>query len=326
MIILRLQGGMGNQMFQYAAAKAVALRLGTELLLDLGWYHSGTVKQGRVYSLGNFPNLKERTATFREVFALAPWQAIENILEHKYLSRCLYRKTLLKLFLKAGFLPLEENLNAGKKSLFEPIPFSRIYKQRRYEWTAELEALSDGAYMMGYWESEKFFHDKHSEIRSLFGFSPDVLNSPLGKDILSQHSVAVHVRRGDKLKTSGFLPTDPAYIKEAVLLVSSKIQDPRFFVFSDDIAWCKKFLPSLCDVRWSFVEGSTSDNAYRDLCLMASCCHNIVGTSTFSWWGAWLNRNPQKIVVAPHQSLWFSCSDDSTINTDLLCDDWIVLD
>ena len=103
MIILRLQGGMGNQMFQYAAAKAVALRLGTELLLDLGWYHSGTVKQGRVYSLGNFPNLKKRTATFRDVFALAPWQAIENILEHKYLSRCLYRKTLLKLFLKAGF-------------------------------------------------------------------------------------------------------------------------------------------------------------------------------------------------------------------------------
>lgn len=329
MIILRLQGGMGNQMFQYAAAKSVALRLGVELALDLGWYHSGTRKQGRVYSLGCFPNIKDRAASFRDVFSLAPWQAFENVLERKRPIRFLYKNFLYKLLEKAVLLSSDGNQDADRiKDLFSylsPIHRSRIYKQTQRHWTPDLEALMDDTYMIGYWESEKFFRTHQADIRHIFEWSPETLESEMGKEIRSQCSVAVHVRRGDKLKTPGFLSTGVKYIKDAVLACLARLHHPCFFVFSDDIAWCKENLPKLCDARWIFVEGAEDNDAYKDLCLMASCRHNIVGTSTFSWWGAWLNRNPQRFVVAPHPSLWFSGVLNDQETSDLLCEDWVVL-
>ena len=109
----------------------------------------------------------------------------------------------------------------------------------------------------------------------------------------------------------------------AVNVVESRIESPVFYIFSDDIPWCMKNLPSLMKRPLRFAENRPeTDNVLTDMFLMSSCQHNIIGPSTFSWWAAWLNPNPSKIVVAPHPKLWFR---DTSGRSDLLPDSWIIV-
>ncbi len=157
-------------------------------------------------------------------------------------------------------------------------------------------------YLDGYFQSEKYFIDYTDAIRQDFS-----LKGPLGEaadSIAAQirsgaNTISLHVRRGDYLKESDFKGiANQEYYANAVKYVTEKVSHPQFFIFSDDIEWCKENLSLPADSV--FVSNSDLKD-YGELVLMSLCKHHIIANSSFSWWGAWLGSNPEKIVVAPKQ-------------------------
>lgn len=163
---------------------------------------------------------------------------------------------------------------------------------------------NENYYFNGYWQEERFFPKDLSRIKNIF--VQDKLSSKNRgyiKGIIDSESVSVHVRRGDYV--NNFMHGNIAnqcYIQNSILFIKDKIQQPHFFVFSDDIEWCKKNL-DFEESPVTFVEGN-SDNIEQDIILMSNCKHNIISNSSFSWWAQNLNANPQKIVVTPEY--WFN--------------------
>ncbi len=169
----------------------------------------------------------------------------------------------------------------------------------------------------GYFQSEKYFMEYRDEIRKLFTsykISPD---QDLESAILGNMSCSLHVRRGDFLKFPSHHPTQTIdYFKKAISTIP---QGCVFIVFSDDIEWCRNNFESV-DAQFVFVEGY---NDYEDIALMRMCNHNIISNSTFSWWGAWLNDDPDKIVIAPKN--WFGPAYSNLITEDIFCEGWTII-
>lgn len=155
----------------------------------------------------------------------------------------------------------------------------------------------------GYWESEKIFADVARTVREKFRFPSEYFDSDMAGRITSCNSVAIHVRRGDKVRADNDRSSNIPYLKTAIGKILSLTENPSFFVFSDDIEWCKENFPKIYDTEYTFIEGNDPPH---DMALMTVCKHVIVGTSTFSWWGAWLNDNPSKIIIAPDINLWYT--------------------
>jgi hypothetical protein len=183
--------------------------------------------------------------------------------------------------------------------------------------------ISGGVYLAGYWQSEKYFADVAELIRQEFTLKsePDKLNQQVLDEIEVTNSVSLHIRRGDYVsdpvinQVHGVLGLD--YYSRAVNFVAGRTTQPHFFVFSDDIAWAKENLR--LSFPLSFVEHNVEDREYEDLRLMCHCKHHIIANSSFSWWGAWLNASPDKIVVSPEK--WFS---DLSLDTkDLIPEHWV---
>jgi len=180
--------------------------------------------------------------------------------------------------------------------------------------------IPEGATLLeGYYQSEKYFSDNSEDILEMFSFESSVVNAmtQLHKDILNDRrpKVSMHLRRGDYLKWPKHHPVmDVSYFLKA-----SEQFPPNslFVVFSDDPEWCKVNFP---EGNYIFIEGQKD---YEDLCLMSMCDHNCIANSTFSWWGAWLNKNPNKIVVAPEK--WFGPAYAHFSTKDLYCPSWIVI-
>jgi hypothetical protein len=172
-------------------------------------------------------------------------------------------------------------------------------------------------FLEGYYQSEKYFIDNSDEILEMFSFKNSVVNKikKLHSDILNDErpKVSMHLRRGDYLKFPNHHPVlDVSYFVNA----AKQFPDNSLFVvFSDDPDWCKSNFPV---GNYIFVEGQKD---YEDLCLMSMCDHNCIANSTFSWWGAWLNKNPEKIVVAPKK--WFGPAYAHFSTKDLYCPGWI---
>jgi hypothetical protein len=203
------------------------------------------------------------------------------------------------------------------------IPYSRAYFQKGDGYDAGFAAIPDDVYAIGIFESEKYFIDFAEPIRRAYSFAPSLQELPLYAEISSNQSVAVHIRRGDKVESKTHRASDMNYVLSAVGIAEARIESPVFYVFSDDIPWCRKNLPSSIKGPLHFAENcSGTDPVLADMFLMSNCKHNIIGPSTFSWWAAWLNPNPGKIVVAPHPKLW---GYDSSERSDLLPDSWIVV-
>lgn len=167
------------------------------------------------------------------------------------------------------------------------------------------EVTADG-YWIGYWQSADGFDEIADDIRAnVFGsgFRDEVINSPLAKEICDAESVSIHIRRGDYLNPDvqavyGGICTDE-YYEAAIKHMLGKHPDCRFFVFSNDTDWVKQ---NLTIDNMVVVEGSDENHGYRDMYLMSLCKHNILANSSFSWWAAWLNNNPEKIILGP--SVW----------------------
>lgn len=261
MIVTRLIGGLGNQLFQYAMARAVADYHCVELKLDVSAYNRGIVHRG--YRLFNL-RIRGDIATDGDIKSLKG--------SNDLIGEAL-RKT--RTFAKKTF-----------------------YKERKRLVFDKRVFASPERYFQGYWQNENYFLGIRETIVSDFQPKCSLSKNALEHEerITSSDAVSLHIRRGDYLKHPEIGVLELEYYKRAVDYIKGSIRTPKFFVFSDDIVWCQENLSFVDDVI--YVNNTVTE--IDDLVLMSTCNHNIIANSSFSWWGAWLNRNREKIVVAPH--------------------------
>jgi len=296
-VIVRLAGGLGNQMFQYAAGRALSIRHSAPLKLDCSFLHfpakGDTV---RIYGLDRF-NIQAGMASEQEL----PAMVVQTINRRRY--RGIRR------------------MCASIRLLCSRHPRSAVIEECAARSAGGLEAVRPPCYLAGYWQSERFFSGSAGVILKDF-----ILRSPLSsthaamaRRIDGSMSVSVHVRRGDYVENpaakAALGALDVGYYAKAIALVKSRVPAAEFFVFSDDTAWAeeniRRIVPSVTVVQ--------SGAAHEDLALMTMCKHAIIANSSLSWWGAWLNRNPDKIVCAPAR--WFA--DESKNSDDRYAQGWL---
>ncbi len=291
MVIVKLIGGLGNQLFQYAAARKLANKHSTELKLDVSGFETYKLHK---YSLSHF-NIQENFASEGEINALTG-QRKEG--------------TITRIFRRALHKPAK-------------LPATHIKEKNPFHFDPEILNLPDGVYLEGYWQSEKYFSDIESIVRKELTVKTPLSgkDKELAKQMDSCDSVSIHIRRGDYVTnphTSMVHGTsDLDYYNRCIRSIAESVKNPHFFVFSDDPEWVRDNLNP--PYPTTFVDHNGADRNHEDLRLMSQCKHNIIANSTFSWWGAWLNSNPEKVVLAP--KLWFRS--DKYNNKDLIPDRWI---
>lgn len=162
-------------------------------------------------------------------------------------------------------------------------------------------------YLDGCWINESYFVEIKEKVRTTFTFKGiDQKNIALANEMQLCNSVALHIRRGDYLMNPMYHVCDDCYYALAIAYIKEHVVNPKFYIFSDDSAWCKNFMSQM-KVDYIIVEYNTGRDSYKDMYLMTQCKHNIIANSTFSWWGAWLNNNVGKNVVCP--SVWINGRD-----------------
>ena len=280
MIIVKLSGGLGNQLFQYALGRHLAFLNQTELKLDVSQLQASRFWTARAYALDAFC-INASLATDREISELAG----------------------------ASFSML------GRLGAISPF----YQREPHFHFSPLILRLRGDLYFDGYWQSERYFKPIASLVKQELKLQNTVLSRFQMWQTLIQtsESVSVHVRRGDYTLRSianRFLrPCGLDYYQKAASVLLPQLQQPTFFVFSDDPLWAKTHLHF--PVPTYFVEGNS---AAEDLVLISKCQHHIIANSTFSWWGAWLAAFPEKKIIAPQQ--WFATERFNT--QDLLPEDW----
>lgn len=268
--VILFQGGLGNQMFQYA--NAISIRNQQPLQLMLFDSNDSVNTHGGLQVLNIF-GLKE---SWR--FSL-----------HSFIKRRIPK--LLTAFRK----DIGDNLFTSKR-------------------------VRISHHFVGYYQNESFFGEQHDVIKKVFSFDTSKLNyrtKEISEVIKKQNSISVHIRRGDYLnKNEQFVNISPDYYLNGLEYITSIVGNCHIYVFSDDIKWCRE---NLQRDEITFVDWNTGNDCWQDMYLMSCCKHNIIANSTFSWWGAYLNSNPSKIVIAPKQ--WRKDS----LSTNIVPDNWIKL-
>ena len=289
MIIAEIGRGLGNSMFVYAATKSLAEHHKTELKLDIthiqSWPKLEKYGGDWDFTLGKF-NISAPIAT---------------------------KKELRKYVFKTKFRPIDKLFR--KHKLFEK-------NVRTFPTNGDIKdffKIPNNSYLYVYCGHQKFFDSIKKIIQKEFTLKDEYKKkiNPLLNDIKKQNSISIHVRRGDVLKIKDCNILDVDYYKKAIKIIKKKTKHPIFYVFSDDISWCKQNFNNL-NIKLKFIEGNT---AYEDLELMKSCKHNILANSAMSWWAGYLNTNPQKTVIAPKQFTHFK--NDKTEKN--LPEDWTLI-
>ena len=271
MIITRIRGGLGNQLFQYSCGRSIAKRIGTTLLLDLRDY---TKKRAFPYSLSHF-------------------KIVAKIADNECLP--VGRGMTLFQLARACILPTI--------STYREDPING--------YDSQAENIRNDTLLKGYWQSERYFEPISAIIRSDLSFKsrPTGRNSELLKQIEeSKATVSIHIRRGDYISNDRFRKLmetlELTYYSRALEYIVSKAKiDPIAYIFSDEPDYAQSTLSPLLPCDTYVMSLNNRARAHEDLRLMAACQHHIIANSTFSWWGAWLNPSPTKIVVAPKR--WF---------------------
>jgi hypothetical protein len=281
-MIVRLFGGMGNQMFQYAAARALSSRYERKLFLDTTLADSGKT---RSYCLN--------------VFELSA-----DLVHPRWMGRAMFRAACSP---KSAMRQVVRFLRQVKSLDF--IEESHPYHLDQ-SLDARIQATERGATvcLQGYWQCPGYFADAEEMIRREFTFrtNQNSANRAMLTAITEVNSASLHIRRGDYLGLTNQPVLALEYYVSAAEVVASRVGNPHFFVFSDDIAWAKANLRLAQPM--TFVDVNTEETACEDLRLMSACRHHIIANSTFSWWGAWLNPRQDKVVVAPK---YWGCTRDS---------------
>lgn len=293
MIISSIIGGLGNQMFQYAAGRALSLERGQPFRLDISGFADYGLHHG--FELQRVYDYSAEIATEAEVRSILGWQFLSVI-------RRAVSHPGFAFLRRPGFV-------------VEP----------HFGYWPGINNVSQDCYLSGYWQSEKYFQNVAEVIRSEFTYKCPLenRNSEFADEISQVSAVSLHVRRGDYAKNPkttamhGLCSLD--YYREAIQYISVHVEQPYFFIFSDDIAWVKSNLK--IDFPCQYVDHNHGSQSYNDMHLMSLCQHHIIANSSFSWWGAWLNPRPNKIVIAPLK--WFASKQKST--RDLIPSGWISL-
>ena len=286
MLIVKIHGGLANQMFQYALYKSI-MKKGNKVYCD-----STTFVPSWGFDDLNlediFPNLQVKEADITSI---------------------------KKLSLSESFIDkVKRKIGLSKSSHFY---------ETAYTFNNSIFDLKSNTYLDGYWQTEKYFKHIAENIRSDFTFSDfsDKKNIDLLLKLKQQESVSIHVRKGADYKksiVSGTCEID--YYNGAIDIIKKKVKNPKFFVFTDNKSWVKENLDHLefTLIDWNPVSGPSN---YLDMQLMSKCKHNIIANSSYSWWGAWLNTNFKKVVIGP--KLWFSKNTINYDSSDILPKEWI---
>ena len=280
-MIVNLKGRLGNQMFQYAAAKSLALNNETELLIDTSFLEDRSEKD-------NF--------TFRD-FELNVFKINDDVIN----------RIQLEIFLKKVKKFDKLKLNSINQRFFKnKFSFHKIINENSFTQNIDVfNLISNNTLLEGYWQSENYFISYQNIIRELFNFNDCIVNKNLQLEVFQNNSVSVHIRRGDyannKVINSVHGLCTIQYYIQAFEIISSKVKNPTFYIFSDDMEWTKKSLNFLNHkYKLTYIDQNLI-NPSGDMKLMSNCKHNIIANSSFSWWGAWLNGKSDKIVISPSE-------------------------
>jgi hypothetical protein len=268
-LITRIKGGLGNQLFCYAAARRLALVSDAELVIDDVTGFARDRQYSRQYALDHF-YIPVRKATSAE--RLEPFER--------------YRRHVFKWW-----------------SRKKPFADRRYLEQEGQDFDERfLTVMVNGTlYLDGLWPSERYFNDVEQTIREDLRIRPpkDSLNQRMGEEISNSNSVALHMRWFDLPGSAETRNVSVDYYQRAIALIEKTIESPQYYLFSDNPGAARSKL-ALPGNRVTFISHNSGDeNAYADLWLMVQCRHFITANSTFSWWGAWLGGGKEKIVVSP---------------------------
>lgn len=284
--VVKFLGGLGNQMFQFAFYAALSEKFGERVKADISGFKNYGLHNG--YELQRIFPVNLKYSSGWENFVLGGGSDIVS----------------LKLRLRLG------------------ITVSSYYEQKgaSYYDAAIFEDYSS-TYYWGFWQNEKYFSEISDKIKASFSFESVLKerNAEMEQMIKGSNAISIHVRRGDYVNHSlhgGVCDLD--YYRKAIMHIETICKDPTYFVFSDDIDWCRENLQIKRDCY--FIDWNKGTESYIDMQLMSLCKHNIIANSSFSWWGAWLNSNRGNVVVAPGK--WFAEQEVDRHASDLIPARW----
>lgn len=290
MIRTRIWGGLGNQMFQFIVGYSMAREKNTDLILDTSYFyksHHNKRITRREIGLFQFPSIKKQNfkTTNRKSYVVA----IMQIPVINFLARQIHDD----YFLFRDYI---------------------LETQYRYHERLFHEYGSD-FYLDGYWHCDKYFSEIRSEVMSLFSFEDEqIMSEYYDFTKFGDNTVAIHVRRGDYISQNNPNAMGEDYYRKAMEYIAQRIENPTFCFFSDDILWTKDTFSDVSNAIIANEKRILSD--VQELQLMRMCKHQIISNSSYSWWGAWLNNNTDKIVIAP--KVWKN-------KRDMMPESWILV-
>lgn len=290
MIIVKISGGLGNQLFQYAFGRYLACQLNTFVEYD-------------IQTIQNAKNFTKRS------LGILDFNIQIDIASKKNIGK-------LKYFTQGIFVRIERKLSQKL-----PILFKSYFVESGLHSEIDKMYIKDNCYYDGYWQSFRYLETNRNlliEQISISKISEEDKLLLINNQINNSPSISIHIRRGDyisiKKNSDIFHVCSMAYYDKAIAYFKDRYINPKFHVFTDDIEWAKM---NFVGNQFNFVVGN---EPAEDMILMSRCKHNIIANSTFSWWGAWLNTNEQKIVIAPKQ--WY-IGDLNKLTVNLIPDTWI---
>lgn len=300
MIAVNINAGLANQMFHYAFGRGLIAK-GLNVCYDLTNFKPRKQWSFEDISLRDaFPNIEIKQMPEGHF----KWVCTENTNQNKIVKKL------------AKYMRAFHNVVGDETYITE--------SSYAYLEGMEKKATKNCIYK-GFWQSEKYFKHCEDDVRKQFTFLPfdEASNIEAARKMASENSVAIHLRKGkdylqSELMGKGLCTAD--YYMSAIDYMRNHVDNPVFYVFTDNPQWVKDNLPRFdyILVDWNNVSGKRS---FRDMQLMSCAKHNIIGNSTYSWWGAWLNPNPHKIVIGP--KVFMNPITDFYKNPDVICDEWI---
>jgi hypothetical protein len=285
MIITEINGGLGNQLFQYAAGLSLALRHQTDLKVSIQFKNNDT---SRKLGLSHF-NTNVIEATQDEINQLYP----------------------------------SSTLNRSIQSLL-PHSFKQYFREKHFAYQSGFNKLGSNVYLKGYWQSERYFSTIANEVKNIFTLQPHFYSNilPLIDEIKQTESVSFHVRKGDYLLhpyTDYYASLESAYYNNALAALQENLPQLKLYVFTDDPKWVKENLA--LPIPYTLISGVQTTSMYEDFQAMLTCKYHIIANSSFSWWTAWLSARDGKKVVAPKE--WFKNGPSDT--ADLIPKSWLIV-